>query len=316
MQRLLLSRFCGAVSDFGLATFPSKESLTAEGKKIGPVYYKAPEMLNEAANARPGPADVYSLAKSFWVLASGQNYPLPGQFSRNFEQFRISAWVTDKRAWMLESLLDRATDPNPDRRPTMGQFADELQAYLTSRDLTQSPVAQTTFGPKLQGNLVRRKRDVIDVAARRQDFVRLRDNLNEFSAQLAASLGDELGAEFVTSDNNANKLYLRQTLENALKGECYGGVVTICAGDAHKADSLQFLCGIVAYAESDDFRSIRLVAAQLCCRHTDAEKEFLWMDKRAVSSGTAELNHAVGELVTSLEDNIHVGLNVFEERTK
>lgn len=67
------------VGDFGLADFPGKDSITVEGRKLGPQYYIAPEMLSDAARASPHPADVYSVAKTLWVLATGQNYPPPGE---------------------------------------------------------------------------------------------------------------------------------------------------------------------------------------------------------------------------------------------
>ena len=67
------------LGDFGLATFPDKPALTQEGRKLGPLHYLAPEMLNEPTTALGGPADVYSLGKTLWVAATGQRYPLPGE---------------------------------------------------------------------------------------------------------------------------------------------------------------------------------------------------------------------------------------------
>ncbi len=118
------------IGDFGLIDYPDKESLTGTGKFVGPIYYLAPELLNDPDNTESGPADVYSLAKTLWVLATGQNYPLPGFLSRQIPQFLISSYISDSRSHMLDLLVEKATHPNPRERPTMKDVADELAAWL------------------------------------------------------------------------------------------------------------------------------------------------------------------------------------------
>lgn len=66
------------VGDFGLVTWPGKQALTEPGQKLGPAHFVALEMVDDPAGADAGLADVWSLAKVLWVLASGQNYPPPG----------------------------------------------------------------------------------------------------------------------------------------------------------------------------------------------------------------------------------------------
>ncbi len=67
------------LGDFGLVDFPGKEELTSSGRQVGPAYYVAPEMVSEAKRADPKKADVYSLGKTLWVLATGQAMPIPGE---------------------------------------------------------------------------------------------------------------------------------------------------------------------------------------------------------------------------------------------
>jgi serine/threonine protein kinase len=81
------------IGDFGLVDFPGKEALTADGAKLGPMYYIAPEMLADAATADGFAADVYSLAKTLWVLATGQHYPLAGELRIDTETCRLSTYV-------------------------------------------------------------------------------------------------------------------------------------------------------------------------------------------------------------------------------
>lgn len=119
-----------AVGDFGLASYPDKEALTAEGKKLGPLYYLAPEMLFNPDTAAGPPADVYSLAKALWVLATGQNYPPPGQHRVEIPALTLSSYVTHSRAGILDRLLEHATAHDPHDRPTMGDVANELNSWL------------------------------------------------------------------------------------------------------------------------------------------------------------------------------------------
>lgn len=119
-----------AVGDFGLVQIDGKTSVTMAGDKIGAINYIAPEMLNDAYEKDGKPADVFSLAKTLWVLATGLKYPLPGQLQKNIEALRLSSYVSDFRSRSLESLLEACTSFHPDDRPAMSLVAAELHAWL------------------------------------------------------------------------------------------------------------------------------------------------------------------------------------------
>lgn len=115
------------LGDFGIADFPDKAGLTVEGKKVGPANYLAPEMIEYSGDTESGPADVYSLAKTLWAIAAGRTYPPPGELRRDRPELQLRMHVEDRRAFMLEALLERATAHNPSMRPTMRGFAEELR---------------------------------------------------------------------------------------------------------------------------------------------------------------------------------------------
>lgn len=117
------------IGDFGLVDYPEKEELTAPGRFVGPRHYLAPELLNDPESAG-GPADVFSLAKSLWVLATRQNYPFPGSLHYDYPQLRIGSYVTSVDTRPLDLLVSRATHPDPSSRPSMPTFAGELHAWL------------------------------------------------------------------------------------------------------------------------------------------------------------------------------------------
>ncbi|MDQ4144309.1 MAG: protein kinase, partial [Actinomycetota bacterium] len=102
-----------AIGDFGLVDYPGKESLTVECKKLGPRHYLAPEMLFDPIGALAAPADVYSLAKSLWVLSTGQKFPPPGEQRRDTPGVLLSSYVEHRRAHVLDALIEDATRHDP-----------------------------------------------------------------------------------------------------------------------------------------------------------------------------------------------------------
>jgi len=122
------NRWC--LGDFGLVDFPNKEPITQDGQKVGAQYYIAPEMLNEPSKADGGKADVYSLGKLFWKLATGQKYPLPGYHDRRIPALTISAYVSHPNLSSLDGLLEAMTEVAPHQRPSMDNVATALRTWL------------------------------------------------------------------------------------------------------------------------------------------------------------------------------------------
>lgn len=118
------------LGDFGLVDHAESASLTPNDKKLGPTFYIAPEMLNSPANADGRAADVYSLAKLLWKLATGQNYPNPGRHDRYRPAMTISAWTEGEAAMPLDALIDSMTDEDPTVRPSMDVVGRELARWL------------------------------------------------------------------------------------------------------------------------------------------------------------------------------------------
>lgn len=87
-------------------------------------------MLNDAAASAGGPADVFSLAKVLWTLATGRKYPPSGWQSREHPTHTSSRYISDSRAHALDALIEFATHPEPARRPTMADVAKTLAAWF------------------------------------------------------------------------------------------------------------------------------------------------------------------------------------------
>lgn len=127
------------LGDLGLVDFPDKTTLTSNARKLGPLFYIAPEMLNQARDADGLAADVYSFAKALWVMVTRQAYPLPGEHRDAIFQMRLSTYV-GWRARPLDKLLAEATRFVPSKRPKMKDVASTLRAWL-SGDLTPRRVS-------------------------------------------------------------------------------------------------------------------------------------------------------------------------------
>jgi serine/threonine protein kinase len=144
------------LGDFGLVDGCDLTSLTDNDHKLGPAYYIAPEMLNNPASADGKKADVYSLAKTLWVLATGQNFPLPGVHDPAFSAIAITSARNDPRAAALDELLRRMTQLDPSSRPIAAVVAKELLSFA-SRDRD----AVATVGPSLSSSLEQLKASVV-----------------------------------------------------------------------------------------------------------------------------------------------------------
>ena len=82
------------------------------------MYFVVPRMLNPRHAGRCT-ADVYSPAKTLWVLLSRQSYPLPREQRREVEGLRISPYVVLRNGAALDQLIDTCTRHDPRERPAL-----------------------------------------------------------------------------------------------------------------------------------------------------------------------------------------------------
>ncbi|MCW3101261.1 MAG: serine/threonine protein kinase, partial [Chthonomonadaceae bacterium] len=92
------------VGDFGLVDVPGAETLTAGDRIIGPANFVAYEMMVNADTADGHHADVYSLAKSLWVLGCGNTWPPPGHQPASNGKLGIGAFRAHARAATLDDI--------------------------------------------------------------------------------------------------------------------------------------------------------------------------------------------------------------------
>lgn len=124
------------IGDFGLVALPDAKGLTVDGRQVGPAHYTAYEMILTPATADPHPADVYSLGKTLWVLATGQRFPPEGHQPAATRGFGIGDFRPHPRSASLDQEVDLMTRLHPDERPSKEQVARDLAAW---QDLAATP---------------------------------------------------------------------------------------------------------------------------------------------------------------------------------
>lgn len=118
------------LGDFGIASFDGKESITKEGCKLGSQHYYAPEMLSNADKSSGELADVYSFAKTMWVLLSGQTYPPAGELRIDTPQLLLSSYCDFKGIDRIDQLISKCTATDPLKRPKIADMRLQLQEVV------------------------------------------------------------------------------------------------------------------------------------------------------------------------------------------
>ena len=131
-----LLRIDGAlrIADWGLVCHPEESPIAVRREDSSPFATIAPE-VREGRDERDGrPADVYSLAKTLWMLKTNSTLGFEGQYSptgmSGSELRRGMAHLYPTFFGPLDSLLLDCTDDRPARRPTLSEFKDRLDAWM------------------------------------------------------------------------------------------------------------------------------------------------------------------------------------------
>jgi serine/threonine protein kinase len=302
-ENLYRFRDSWVLGDFGLVAFPGKEPVTEVGRALGPRFYIAPEMVRKPESASGFLADVWSLAKTMWVLVAGQNFPPPGPQPSDDPQDCLAIITEHPRAYLLDKLIERATRNDSAERPTMRQFAEELVAWLA--------LGATPPPPNDVSDLANR----IRIASK--PFYETRNFLQQ-SQEEAQQLSHRLLAEFVALGSQLAETGLRynapsESGQNLLSTSGftrtefghYGVTVSIYtpSATAHEYD-----CGVMIQV-LDDGRH-RLYAAHRMCLH-EQPMEVLWTESHEADSGSSKEEEAVRLLFAGLQSNLRPGLESF-----
>jgi serine/threonine protein kinase len=296
------------VGDFGLIALPDAEPLTHDGRQVGPAHYTAYEMILSPTSAEPHPADVYSLGKTLWVLATGQAWPPEGHQPAGTRGFEIGDFRPHPRSGALDREVDLMTRLHPEERPSKAQVARDLAAW---QSLNAAPAvldvsaARSRLRDKLQSqiaeqDMVEQYKDLAHAAVRR---------LQELTAPLNAALKDLYPGTQVDSMND-------ELTQNTVRGHHPGQQVLF---RWHR-------CTLVAPFDRSGSPMLRLSRSLellgdgrvvlnllvLVSPKATMGSYFAWESgDRAAAAGSIEAEQMLGDAVGELSEALKQGIDVF-----
>lgn len=125
------NRYC--LGDFGLVEFPDDPNdFTRSDKGLGAIFTIAPEMKRDPKHADAKKADVFSLAKTMWMLLTEDERGFDGVY--NFIDKSHSLRMMDKFKEIhiveIEEMLTSSTDNDPEVRPDIDTFKKHLEKWI------------------------------------------------------------------------------------------------------------------------------------------------------------------------------------------
>ncbi|WP_321282364.1 protein kinase domain-containing protein [Marinifilum fragile] len=108
------SRF--SIADFGLVDYPEKKDISFNNEEIGAKWTMAPEMRRESSSACGLKADIYSIAKTIWIILTENTKGFDGQYSTE-SVLELRRFYPNKYTTPIDSLLAACTDNDPNSRP-------------------------------------------------------------------------------------------------------------------------------------------------------------------------------------------------------
>lgn len=301
------------VGDFGLVDLPGGDDLTRSDRPLGPANYTAYEVIKDPKTAASGPADVYSLAKTLWVLGTGQNWPPPGPQPANALGLRLSDFRFHPKAAELDRLIERGTAIDYAERPTMAEVVEELTAW---QQLTSTPVAVdlSGFRAELQRKLGKQlaERDLDD---RRKDLAR---SAMQTLTERMRPLNEALRGAYPHTEVDIQHDRLA---ENLLSSEHLHWGVTpvaewkrttkITVGEDHSPFSLRMARAVILLPDG----MLRLRWMLLVGLDGVMGSEFSEQDggEFAARAGSVQQDEMIGQFVAQLGDRLQAATKAFAE---
>jgi len=118
-----------SLGDFGLVDYPDKEDLTSTGESVGARNTMAPEFKIDGKRADGKLGDVYSLAKTMWLLLMNRNIGFDGQYNPFDNSVRLYGNSKLTHTVELDDLLQRSTENDPMARPTIQEFHQTIAQW-------------------------------------------------------------------------------------------------------------------------------------------------------------------------------------------
>jgi serine/threonine protein kinase len=301
------------VGDFGLIALQSVEELTRNSRRLGPAHYTAYELILDPAGADPFPADVYSLGKTLWVLATGLGFPPEGHQPAGTRSYSINDLAPHANAAALDRVVDRTTRLHAEERPTMQEVADDLASW---HKLGAAPAILDVselgaeLRKRLEGqiaaeNLLEQRREFALASARKlQELVKhLNDALVQVMPRAEIGMSGEQSARTLlhTADSFGHEVVVWK----------FDRTSRISVGERHFPFDFSFGVGLdLTEGGTLVFRSYVLAA-----NREVMGSEFFWQSQPADAPvGSVAAERMLEERIAELTGQFKVGIKVFAEK--
>jgi hypothetical protein len=152
----------------------------------------APEMRQDADRADPGPADVWALAKTLWVLLTGQDLPLPGTHRSTDPAHSLQERITFQFAAELDLMLENATQIEPEKRISMQDMLLELRACTAAPPEARESASLAELHDRMAALTAVSRELASQTQDRRSRIAEAKGELEQIVADAATELNDQL----------------------------------------------------------------------------------------------------------------------------
>lgn len=298
-----------AVGDFGLAHIPTRAVLTKPGRKFGPLFFLPDEMLNDAASANPGPADVFMLAKTLWVLATGQRLPPQGEIRVENEHTRVSMYWNEPKAFLLDSFIENCTRAHVAARPSMTEVADELSAWQTCDSHAEGEAPDLRIiGAQLNPLIAKHRKKLEQWQDRKLICERIQREIGSLLEPLAVEIAEQTELRARVSLHNHVNSVVRHPAK--YKRKAFGPSANVVAEVAAEPAPCGFFISGVGLKVAADIPTISLIAAH-AIRSSEQGDVLIWSRECEVMPNTAREQETISALVDELRSTIQVAMKHF-----
>jgi serine/threonine protein kinase len=305
-----------AVGDFGLLWRPEQTDIT--GSEIpGAFSFTAPELFRDDLAEEAidySRADVFSLAKTLWAIARGQEFAIPGPHDPGESGVAIGEFRQDAASSALDRLIERATVANPTRRPDMGEFGDELERWLELAGPTSTlPDLSSVAGQireQMEPTLEREQNERRLIDFGRSAVRRCRERLTPLFERLESDLPN---ARTNVRDSNIEgmlKTYAGMGAPEVLMRE------TVCAVVSNMEDPIALLLAFGVMVEVVDDGTLNIAAAMQLGYEKVMQNESDRTELRSIPAGSVEDEAAVREATDWIAANVEAWLKRFAETSQ
>jgi hypothetical protein len=270
-------------------------------------------LILDPAGADPFPADVYSLGKTLWVLATGLGFPPEGHQPAGTRSYSINDLAPHANAAALDRVVDRTTRLHAEERPTMQEVADDLASW---HKLGAAPAILDVselgaeLRKRLEGqiaaeDLLEQRREFALASARKlQELVKhLNDALVQVMPRAEIGMSGEQSARTLlhTPDSFGHELAVWK----------FDRTSRISAGERHFPFDFSFGVGLdLTEGGTLVFRSYVLAA-----NREVMGSEFFWQSQPADAPvGSVAAERMLEERIAELTEQFKVGIKVFAEK--